>query len=272
VQIAIADGCVPISVPIPCGVWVLEPPAYRKKVISCTVRDEGNHPLRSLDQRKTLPPFISFEAQPRSSRRCGAACVAMVLRSFKKMAKQGPIWAQLREAGPLGKQHIRSISVARYLTMRKLVTTVIRVKDVPKAVRTIAATELRTILVHHREAGSNEGHFTVLLSATDDDVVVHDPFVGPSRRIRFAELEQLMTPSAAGDEISPRIFITVSEHAAHGLCHRCATPLPTMIKCRECGLENAVADPSCLGCVEAACEERLFECVICQHCDRPALT
>src|ERR1039458_7519142 len=98
--------------------------------------------------------------------------------------------------------------LARALSSKKSLR---EIADLPRS-EACASPEsgIRAILNHRPSADSTAGHYTVLVEVEAQDVVLHDPYYGPSRRVSHAELLELWQPGFSNSEIAGYILIAIA--------------------------------------------------------------
>jgi hypothetical protein len=124
------------------------------------------------------------------------------------------------------------------------------------------------ILNHRLNRDATTGHFSLLVGIDNESVTLHDPLLGPSRRLSHAELLELWMPYFAGSEIAGNFLIAVAGEAGpHPVCEFCHAPVPVAVECPRCeaivGLEPATP----FGCVTYRCIARGWNYVCCPACD-----
>jgi hypothetical protein len=192
----------------------------------------------------------------------------MALRAFGKLAVQGAIWNAAKQVGPLGVDYIPTIRLAEYLTSRGLNATVIQLKNARLQLQTLAQADLVAILAQRKTFDSNEGHFTVLVSATAEHVKIHDPLIGPNVTYTLDEMTSLLTPADGVNEILPNIVLVLTKGSppTRDPCVNCGAAIPTTVACACCDDPMIIAHHVAVGCLDANCAGRLATAMICSRC------
>lgn len=158
----------------------------------------------------TCRPIIPYERQRNTAkdRRCGAASLAMLYRSFGIDANQESIYEELGRSQ-------RTYRLARHAREKGLVSLVVRFHDPWTALLLFRRhyPDGGAVLNHRIRPDSGRGHFSVLLDLDTTPgqaaFLLHDPQFGPNRRIPKEEMLQLWTPTSADSEIRGRIAVLI---------------------------------------------------------------
>ncbi|HMD71103.1 MAG TPA: hypothetical protein VKF41_07145, partial [Bryobacteraceae bacterium] len=111
------------------------------------------------------------------------------------------------------------------------------------------------------------GHYTVMADIGEEDVTLHDPFMGPNRRLSRAELTDLWE-ARANSEIGGNTLIAIAaRQPAEAVCGICGAPIPGSVACPQCGDPVALRPARVLGCIGKGCLVRLWHYVCCPSCD-----
>lgn len=165
---------------------------------------------------------IPFEPQRNGPgrRRCAAAALTMIYRSFGRTADSGEIDAELVSGTP----SIPTFHLARHALKRGLSALPCRLRDPWEFLRH-APGDIRVVLNHRIRPDSPLGHFTVFLELDPEKetVRIHDPQFGPDRSIEKAALLELWTPTGKNDEITGNVAVLFAERAGANprICPRC---------------------------------------------------
>ncbi len=143
-----------------------------------------------------------------------------------------------------------------------------RARDPLRVLAVCRDRRLRAVLNHRPRLASSNGHFTVLIDLAGDDVVVHDPLVGPNTRIHQDDLLELWQPSGGKSEITGNVLVVVAQDRQPSKpCPRCGTTIPQSIPCPGCGQPIPLLPSEVIGCMNAACPERAWDVLFCPQCD-----
>jgi len=219
------------------------------------------------------PETIPFERQTdaQGNRMCGAAALAMVYRSLGTTATQAEIWPRIFRRSTGG-----SLASATYLMCqdalhRGFASLAIQVKHPLQTLRVCRDSGIRAILSHRLREDLPTGHYTVLVDLDADDVVLHDPYYGPSRRLAQQALLDLWRPGYPDAEITGHVLIGVAARPPAGPpsppCPECGTVMPASVACAVCDRPIALEPSALLGCVRAGCPARMWNYLCCPSCD-----
>lgn len=213
---------------------------------------------------------IPYEAQQNvgTSRRCAAAALNMVYRSYGLSVPQGAVWRVITVPDGLGGLFAKTYRLPFDAMLRGLSAVALKALDPIAALQTALAADVRVIMNHRQREDTGLGHFTVALHADASGVAFHDPELGPDRRLDVGTLRALWQPAHNPCEIAGNILIAVAQQPPQpGQCGACGTAVPTGMRCSECLHSFPLQPTVALGCSNAACTSRLWEVVVCPFCD-----
>jgi hypothetical protein len=221
-----------------------------------------------LIQKGLMVQSIPYERQDTVSlqRRCGAACLCMVYRSYGIELSQDEVWLYIARGDGRGQQCTRTYLLAAHALRRGLVALVTQTRDARATLRACSAQRVRAILNHRLGPASQDGHYSVLVAADEERVVLHDPERGPD--LALAWQEWLPQWQAGGVEVTGPILVTFAQApAAAAACSACGTALPECFVCRRCLKDVPLRPAAVLGCTGTDCPGRLWEKIFCPYCD-----
>jgi Peptidase C39 family len=209
-----------------------------------------------------------MQSDPHANRACGAACLSMVYRSFGKEVPQAQIWPAIAKQNHRGSLASTTHLMAEDALGRGLSALVVQARHPLHALRLCHESGVRAILNHRLNRSAPAGHFSVLINIDDKSVLLHDPFLGPSRRLSQAELLELWQPRLPNSEIVGNVLIGVAaEPPALPACQLCRTPIPSEVECPKCKNPVSLQPAVLLGCISNACIARMWEYICCPSCD-----
>jgi peptidase C39-like protein len=214
---------------------------------------------------------IPFEKQHRDKghRMCGAAALSMVYRSLDLSCSQQEAWGEVARRDRHGRLVARTHLLARDAIRRGLAAVVVQVADPWPVLGRALAAEVRVILNHRLEVGSSSGHYTVLVDIDDEHVTLHDPRLGPSRRIQRSEFLDLWRPGGDPSEIVGHVLVGIETRSElRWDCTECGTEVPRSVACPDCGATIRLRPVPVLGCIREDCSNRVWRRVFCPECDR----
>jgi peptidase C39-like protein len=219
----------------------------------------------------SAPPIaIPYEKQsdPQTNRGCGAACLSMVYRSFGKEVPQAGIWPLIAKQNRFGSIASTTHLMALHAVSQGFSAVVIQARHPLQVLRLCREAGIRAILNQRAQPDVNTGHYTVLLDIDDKNVIVHDPALGPSRRMSYAELLQLWQPQSSDSEIAGNVVIGIAaEPVAIPACEFCHTKIPSKVDCPKCKKAVGLTPAALLGCIRDGCIARMWNYVACPSCD-----
>jgi hypothetical protein len=213
---------------------------------------------------------IPYERQsdPLNSRTCGAACLSMVYRSFGEEVAQAEIWPAIAKPNLFGSLASTSHLMVRDALNRRFSAVAIQARHPLQVLRLSREGGIRVILNHRLQPDAPTGHYTVLVHIDDGHVVLHDPLLGPSRRLPHSELLQLWLPRFSNSEIAGNVLIGIApEGAATLTCEFCHTQIPSQIDCPRCRKPVGLQPHALLGCIRDGCIARMWNYICCPSCN-----
>ncbi len=213
---------------------------------------------------------IHYEKQSdlQNNRGCGAACLSMVYRSFGKEVPQAEIWLAIAKQNQSGSLASTTHLMAKDAISRGLTAVAIQARHPLQALRLCHEGGIRAILNHRSQANSATGHYTVLVDLDPYNVVLHDPSLGPSRRLSQAELLALWQPHFSNSEIVGNVLIAIAAAPPPTpACRFCQTLTPTSIDCPSCKKPIGLRPGTVLGCMKQDCIARMWSYICCPSCD-----
>ncbi len=180
---------------------------------------------------ETVPFLIPYEQQnyAPSTRQCGAACLRMVYQSFEKVYSQAEIWAAIAKEDRFGTIAARTYLMTQDALTRGFRAVAVQTSMPIQALQNCCKSGMRVILNHLLELGKPGGHYSVLVNVDDKYVYLHDPLLGPARRLSHTDLLQLWMPHGPESEIAGHVLIGVSacgpDTASKTECPACKSPV-----------------------------------------------
>jgi hypothetical protein len=213
---------------------------------------------------------IPYEKQSdaQTNRDCGAACLSMVYRSLGQEVAQAEIWPAIAKENRFGSIASTTHLMAKDALSRGFAAVAFQARYPLQTLRVCRESDTRAILNHRLNPDSPTGHYTVLVDIDEKDVVLHDPFYGPSRRVPHAELLELWQPRFPNSEIAGYVLIAIAAQPAAGAaCSLCRAPLPPAVACPRCNEPVRLQPSAALGCVDASCVAHTWNYFYCPFCD-----
>ncbi len=214
---------------------------------------------------------IPYEKQSEleTNRGCGAACLRMVYRSFGKEVPPAEIWPAIAKVNRFGSLASTTHLMAQDALNRGFAAVAIQARHPLQVLRLCREHDIRGILNHRSSRDASTGHYSVLVDIADNAVVIHDPFLGPSRRLPHAELMELWQPALVESEIIGNVLIAIgsAEAPAEAACEFCHTPIPADVACPRCKKPVSLRPSVVLGCLREGCIARMWNYICCPSCD-----
>lgn len=218
------------------------------------------------------PATIPYEKQSEAdgTRSCGAACLSMVYRSLGKDVPQAEIWPLIAKPNRFGAVSSTTYLMAQDAINRGFRAVALQARHPLQTLRLCRESGVRAILNHRPQAGSQKGHYSVLVDVLEHDVILHDPAYGPSRRVAHAELLALWQPGSPDSEISGFVLIAIAapEALSARACEFCQVPFPAGAECPRCKKPVVLMPDEPLGCANTACIARMWNYICCPNCDQ----
>jgi len=199
---------------------------------------------------------------------CGAASLAMVYRSFGIECNQDQIWRGICGKSLQGRLCARAQSLAATMLQSGLQALMLQVRDPWLVLERCVQQSVRVIINHVSEPKSGGGHFSVLAGLGDDEVIIHDPSLGPNRTLTRSAFLQLWNPRALTTEIPDQILIAIAKSTSKlGPCPLCDHIARDSFRCPSCQRSVSLQPLAILGCLSDHCPMRAWEQIFCPFCD-----
>lgn len=217
-------------------------------------------------ETETIP--YEKQSDPQNGRTCGAACLSMIYRSFKLEASQGEVWPKVAKYNRLGTMASSTHLMVQDAVIRGLVAVAIQATHPLQVLRRCHENGVRVILNHRLKEDLATGHYSVLVDIDAENVILHDPYFGPARRVPHTELLDLLRPRYLNAEIAGNVLIGIAAKSPPiEACPLCRTPFPHHVDCPKCEKPVPLEPSIVLGCVNTGCDARLWNHVCCLYCD-----
>jgi hypothetical protein len=208
------------------------------------------------------------QLEPDTTRTCGAACLSMVYRSFGLDIGQGDIAAAVSRPNRFGSMASTTHLMARDALTRGFEGVAIQARHPLQTLRLCRDAGIRVVLNHRLSRDSSTGHYSALVDIDDTDVILHDPFFGPSRHLSHGELLDLWQPRPPDSEIVGNMLIAIAAGPTElAACRVCGRARPSSVDCPRCAARVDLQPGAVLGCIMPGCVGRLWNYVCCPACD-----
>lgn len=212
-------------------------------------------------------PYEKQEDTP-TNRKCGAASLCMVYRSFGMDCTQADVWERIARRGSRGAKCARTYLLAEDALKRGLSALVLQARDPWTMLRNCAEQPVRVILNHRIEKHRRDGHYSVLVAIDSVNVTLHDPQLGPARTVPREEFLTLWQSGIGFSEVTGSVLVVIAQGAAQAsTCATCAMPLPATHTCRKCEAKIVLQPAAILGCGQLTCTGRTWTRLYCPSCD-----
>lgn len=194
-------------------------------------------------------------------RTCGAAALCMVYRSLGMECQQEEVWDRLAARRRL-RGGVRTCALAADAIAQGLAAVVVQTRQPWPFLSASSGAGVRVILNHRLAEHSPWGHYTVLDRIDEEAAWLHDPQLGPSRRVTRDELLRLWEGRWGRTEIAGRVAVVVGRRQAPDtVWQRCQRGLLPSADCPNCQ-QSIVLEP-----YSAFWPERHWERIYCPRCD-----
>ena len=199
---------------------------------------------------------------------CGAAALGMVYRTYGIECSQEQIWKAISRMHGWGRWCARNQALATDALQRGLHALVIQVRDPWPVLERCMQHSVRVIVNHQYQPNVGSGHYSVLTGLSDDEVVLHDPDVGPNRTLTREEFLQLWNPTSPNPRFVSRVLIAIADAACEREpCPSCAKTAAVSLPCPWCPWGIPTQPLIALGCVTDRCPMRWWNRIYCPFCD-----
>lgn len=157
---------------------------------------------------------VLYEAQPKKSRKCGAYCVRMILKSkgiSSISAEQ--IWLKLKSKDNRGGKFIKTQALVKELNKHGLQAIAITSPEPLKILDACIRHNVDVILGCRQYKNTDHGHFMVLVDSDSEHITLQDPHPdgGSNRKISRDELAQLFKGLGSNSELPDGLLILIKQ-------------------------------------------------------------
>ncbi|HQU42529.1 MAG TPA: papain-like cysteine protease family protein [Pirellulales bacterium] len=241
-----------------------------------------------------------------STRMCGAAALCMVYRSLGLACSQEEVWPAIAPPIAEGDACARTYLLCADALRRGFAALTLQARYALPLLRTALEGEVRVIVNHRQGLNSLAGHYSVVLAVDEECVAIHDPWLGPARRLEHAEWLKLWRPGPSNREVSGNLAVFIGRHsaephaapedglprpsrepssannhetaweghppdvpAARGVprCRLCEAVIPPAVPCPACRNDIPLRPSAVLGCPDGNCPARMWSSLFCPWCD-----
>jgi len=222
-----------------------------------------------MSARAIAIPYERQSDQP-AGRTCGAACLSMVYRSFGKDVPSAEIWPAIAKRNRFGVVSSTTHLMTQDAVNRGFAAVSLQARHPLHVLRLCREFGIRAVLNHRVRSDAPMGHYSVFVDLDEKDVILHDPLLGPSRRLAHAELMELWLARFSDSEVAGNVLIAVASPGPAGApCEFCRTPMLLSAACPRCRTPVGLQPSSVLGCLNDACIARMWNYICCPACDYP---
>lgn len=154
----------------------------------------------------TIIKKIQHVRQSDKDRNCGAACLSMLFRYYRKTGTMTEITDHISRTLDNGNKSCRTSLMIKYAESKGFLCCSVSVRNVRETIARCFENNIDVIVSYHPSQDTPWGHFSVVTGYDEDAVYVNDPAKdaseGANRKIAFAELEKLMAPGPDRREIN----------------------------------------------------------------------
>ena len=192
----------------------------------------------------------------------------MIYGSFGKPVARAEIWPEISgrsRAGTIASLTHRMVADAM---ARGFAAVAVQARHPLQVLRVCKEAGIRVILNHRLTHDTAAGHYSVMVDIDDKDVILHDPYYGPARRVPHADLLELWQPQSANSEVLGYVLIALAaQPSPAAACWLCQKPLLPEVVCPHCTQAVKLQPNALLGCMDTTCIVRMWNYVCCPACD-----
>jgi len=191
----------------------------------------------------------------------------MVYRSLALTSNPADVWHRVAEEVRPGRKAARTQRLALDALEQGLLVAVLQATQGRPLLSRLAQSATRVILNHRLEPDSPQGHYSVLGATDSDTLTLHDPHLGPHRRLNWSQFKALWSSPPAASEITGHVLLAIGRQPHRRNCTACGTVLPVSVACRRCAKPIDIGPQAAIGCSRVDCPQRLWHRLFCPHCD-----
>ncbi|HEX4130397.1 MAG TPA: papain-like cysteine protease family protein [Pirellulales bacterium] len=211
---------------------------------------------------------LPYERQAHSTHMCGAAALCMVYRSFGMTCSQDEIWPAIAAPPTSGRSRALTHLLCAEAVRRGLAAMTLQVRDALGLLYAAFEQDVRVIVHHRQSLNAWWGHYSVLVGMDEENIALHDPWLGPARCLDHAAWLKLWRPGRDNREVRGNLAVLIAQGKAELLhCRVCQRRLPQKFPCPQCRKEIPLRPGVMLGCVDSHCPARTWDRLFCPWCD-----
>jgi hypothetical protein len=191
----------------------------------------------------------------------------MVLRSLEVECSRAEIWAEASQSSGRGRRG-STRKLGHSARRRGLASLAIECRNLQPIDNCLNA-DVRVIVNCRLGLSSRLGHYLVVVGWDRECAVVHDPAVGPNRRISAAAFTLLWLVRPPEAETPGGLLLAVGRDAGEGtkICDLCNSPCRGRATCPRCRTRFSLEPWGALHCATRDCPRRNWRRVFCPECD-----
>lgn len=211
---------------------------------------------------------VQYEAQPNNSRKCGAYCARMILKSRgTKNVSAEQVWLKSRTNDNRGGKFIKTQALVKILIKNNLHAMAVSSSKPLEILDACIEKNVDVILGCRQFKDVDLGHFMVLIDTDADHITVHDPHPigGPNRKIPRFELAQLFQPLGSESELPEGLLILIKRAEKNEIING---TINDSFNCPQPNCEQRIVNPFSHVIEAFGTSEALANRLLCIKCDK----
>ena len=196
---------------------------------------------------------IPYVAQPKKSPKCGAACLAMLIKYYSNQkVNLDEIWSNVSAISPeLNREYCRTYKLGAYLNSIGIRCSIVRYIDLSEFLTLCLDNEIAPVVNHLSFENKIGGHFSVIKNFIDSRVILNDPENRKRNSVSLKELEASATKTAKNQEIGGNTALVVTSNLSVSTsrhCPNCGSSVDTSFSKLANSNGMVISEELCLSC------------------------
>lgn len=146
---------------------------------------------------------IPYIPQPKNSPKCGAACLSMLIKHYKKKKIAiDDIWENVKDVSPeLNRDYCKTYKLGHYLQTHHFRCSIVRYSKLSKFLEFCISKGIAPVINHLSFENNDGGHFSVVKNISNNMVIINDPENRKQRSVPIGDLIAASKKTSPSQEI-----------------------------------------------------------------------
>ena len=196
---------------------------------------------------------IPYVAQPKKTPKCGAACLAMLIKYYSNhKVNLDEIWTNVSGISPeLNREYCKTFKLGAYLNTIGVACSIVKYIDLGKFLSFCLENEIAPIVNHVSFENRIGGHFSVVKNFVDSRVILNDPENRKRNSVSLKDLDLAATKTDKKQEIGGNTALVVTRNLSISKsrnCPNCGASIDTSFSELANSNWKVISAELCLSC------------------------